>query len=189
MELAEFIRTNRWCLRKESLELLIRDCDKQNGVVKTVVYPTPLYADKCVEIQYKQTVAKSLPLQSSVVSGVYYELLLTDDGQDKNVFINMWGTSEELEYTCVYHNGRIIRWGIWAIELMQTLPEQLARLAHSVSEDDVRSCVEAFHGTEAHSGGFVDTEIALTLQWNSEEMDTVEIYEKDRSGMLLDFLE
>jgi len=189
MELAEFIQANRWCLRRESLELLMSDCDKQEGAVKTVVYSKSVYADKDVKARDIRTVAKSLPLQSSVVPGVYYELILTDDGNVKDTFINMWGTSSALEYTCVYHNGRIIRWGIWAVELMRTLPALIARSAHATSEDRVRPCVEAFHGQEAHSGGFAGTEVVLALQWNVEEMDTTDVYEKDRSGMLLEFLE
>ena len=189
MEFSEFLRRNRWCLQKEVLELLILDGEKHEDVVKRVTYSTSILNDEGQHIGAYTTEVKSLTMRSSVSSNVYYEIVFTSNGRDKKVFINLWKENPESKYACVYKNGRVLRWGSWAVELMQTLPDLIAKLGRNTVDSEVVLATEALHGQDSKHGEFSAIETELALNWSDEGPSAEEIYDKDRSGVPLDFLE
>lgn len=177
--MADDILKNKWCLRKEALLRLLDDGLR-----------TGEFEEKQVNVEKDGTESTifltSLPLRSSISDRVFYEILRVRNKGRVDVFINMW--SEDKKYACVYENDRIVRWGAWAIELMQTLPTLMAGLSRQTADELVKDAVASMHG-DSEGDGFSVAEMELALNWEDEHGSTDNIYSVDRSGMLLDSLE
>ena len=174
------ILRNKWCLRKEALLRLLDDGLR-----------TGEFEEKQVKVEKEGAESfiflTSLPLRSSISEKIFYEILKVRDSVGRtDVFINIW--NDENKYACVYENDRVVRWGAWAVELMQTLPTLMAGLSRQTADELVQSAVASMHG-DSQNDGFSVAEMELALNWEEENGNTDNIYSKDRSGMLLDFLE
>lgn len=187
MELSEFLHKNKWCLEKSILALFVHDASKQ-GNANRAGYSRPILDDLGNKVDEDIITIFSLPLRSSMSDIIFYEIVVVEEYNRTDVFINMWIDGKDSKYVVVYHNNRIIRWGAWAVELMDTLPGLIARLASISADAKIKNATAAIHGAGTLTGEFSRMEMELALNWEHEPIDTDAIYAQDKSGSTLDFL-
>lgn len=180
------IAENKWCLKKAALSRLLDDSSKMEDFKE--VLETIRFGDSEGNETTRDILLSSLPLRSALSEKVFYEVVRVKDltRHEENVLINIW--TQDGKYACVYENDRIIRWGAWAVELMQTLPSLMSSLSKQTADCIADSVVASLH-TEYEKGGFSVAEMELGMNWDESNGDMAEIYSTDRSGVILDLLE
>lgn len=187
MSFSDFLKDNKWCLKQEVLEQLVLDADKNTESVQKTVFQKPGLSE--LRSEPITVAAFGLPLRSSVSNLIFYEIVLTRSVLGSHVYITALKESKENSRVCVYSNGRIIRWGTWVVELMQTLPSIITQMAKNSVDPEALEATTALHGEDTVLGKFSEIEMELALNWTDENSTTDDVYEKDRSGIPLDFLE
>lgn len=154
------LEKSKWCLEPDTLFNLALNM-KTTGKIQSKV------SDKGIE-------EFSIVLKSSAVQDVFYEIIIRRGPAGGEIAIDM-ADGETEERVRVYENGRICRWGAWALELMETLPPIIAR--------------ESFAATSVKGGNaklenvlFVTLDRRVGEFFMDEEHSLLDV---DRSGMPL----
>lgn len=173
---AAFIRRNRWILDRDVLAHFIRSNAER--------YPDD-FVHK-VEKDGVCTTYMSVSMRSTFATNVAYEILLVESGK---VFINICTDTEgDVKRVCVYRDGVLARWGIWAAELLITLPQLVADSAKKEADKAMDELVqlgiveECEMGAEADKA-FSDAEFEIIQAADCFEGSVQEnIYTFTRSG-------
>jgi len=155
------IEKSKWCLEPDTLYKLALDMEKNRKLSFT---ETETGIKEC-----------TVPLRSAAVKDVFYSIEIRRGPSGGEITINMTD-GDSGEKVKVYENGRILRWGAWALELMQALPPLIARESNAaahIKEGNARIESVLFDTLDGRIGVFFGKE------------EHQRILEEDKSGMLV----
>lgn len=161
------VEKSKWCIQPDVLLMLAQNMER-NGLLEGVTLPNGV---KEFEIKLKSAMVESLCYLIEIRKGPYageIRIMLTDGESEHKVK--------------VYENGVVLRWGAWAIELMETLPPLIAReskKAATIEESTADVETVLFDMLEKSIGDY----------YFNEQADELEKFKStDRSGMPVNLL-
>ena len=126
---------------------------------------------------------QNLLFRSSYSSDVYYEVFVREFRNEDRVGINIWYTGGgNRRYNCVYWRGRIVRWGVWVVELMDTLPHLISKTGIAIAEREAVKVVRENHGAMPN-GSFPAAEHVLAEDMGMDENSAESFRSWNRSGV------
>lgn len=178
MSAQDVLRENKWCLDPLVLARLVFDAKATSNAVQTY------------QISQNHRLL-SLPMRSEIAESVFYEVLVEEKGTKQRTFINLWREEDgEKQYCCIYDDGRILRWGSWALELVTALPHLVSTYARKRADPELLNLMRDAGREASPSVSLVAwAETAFVLEGDAlSEEDQKDVVRQSNNGKPIDAL-
>lgn len=160
------IEKDKWCLQPDVLHILAQNMEKNGQIEPTVL-----------ETGVKEF---NINLRSQMVSDLFYLIEIRTGPYGGEIRILLADNSSK-ERTKVYENGIILRWGSWVVELLETLPQLIAR-------ESKKAATTKEGDADLETVLFELLEKRIEDQYYGKREDLDELKSIDRSGMPVNLL-